>query len=83
LLRLLYNGSPSVFVSSVYTEYEWLPWKFDTIPFIFWDDQNNNKLFLEWVEKQLNINEKSDWYKITSKVFNVNFYNFQLEKGNY
>jgi hypothetical protein len=58
-------------LSTVFPEYEWLPWKFTSLPPSFWDDHNNHKLFLNWAEKQLNINEKNDWYKISRKVLNI------------
>jgi hypothetical protein len=63
-----YNGSTSLLLSAIYPEYEWLPWKFDRCPVSFWDDVNNQRKFVDWAEKQLNIQEMSDWYKITAKV---------------
>jgi hypothetical protein len=68
LLRTHYNGSPSLLLSEVYPEYEWLPWKFVMCPFNFWDDPKNQRKFMEWAAKQLNIQNMSDWYKISNKV---------------
>ena len=63
-----YNSSPSLLISSVYSEYDWLPWKF-----MFaknnWNQQNQVK-FVEWAGKELGIKEKSDWYKVTINVKN-------------
>jgi hypothetical protein len=63
-----YKGSPSHLLSQVYPDYDWLPWKFGTSPHYFWDDLKNQRKFLEWAAKELNIKEMSDWYKITMKV---------------
>ncbi len=59
-------------LSTIYPEHKWLPWKFAAAQPGFWGDKNNQKLFLDWVEKELNIQEKSDWYKVSQKViFNL------------
>ena len=68
LLIQQYKNSPQLLVSSVLTEYEWLPWKFVMCPRNYWDNINNHKKFVEWAGKQLKINELSDWNKITYKV---------------
>ncbi len=68
LLNNVYHGSLLHLLCAVYPEYEWLPWRFTQVPKAYWNDINNQKIFLEWAEKQLNIKEKEDWYKITRKV---------------
>jgi hypothetical protein len=67
-----YNNSPSLLLSTVFPEYEWLPWKFKTVSMNYWKDVNNQRKFLEFVGKQLNIKERSDWYKISMKVNTIN-----------
>jgi hypothetical protein len=54
-------------LSSLYPQYDWLPWKFEKCARYFWDDEKNQRKFLEWAGKQLKINEMSDWYKVTTK----------------
>jgi hypothetical protein len=68
--RLLnnYNGSPALMLSTVYPEYDWLPWKFDKCSVGFWGDLNNQRKFLDWAAPQMNIKELSDWYKVSEKV---------------
>jgi hypothetical protein len=68
LLKSKYNHSPSAMLRQVYSEYEWLPWKFDTCPTYFWDDPKNQRKFLEWASKQLSVKDMSDWYSVTYKV---------------
>jgi hypothetical protein len=63
-----YNGSTSLLVSSVYPEYDWLPWKFTACPRNYWDNINKQRKFVDWASKQLKIEDMSDWYKVTQKV---------------
>ena len=56
-------------LSAVYSEYEWLPWKFDIVPRNIWADVNNQKKFMEWAGKELKIKEMNDWYKVSVSVF--------------
>jgi hypothetical protein len=55
-------------LSTLYPEYDWLPWKFAQSPKKFWDDISNQKRFLEWAGNQLGVKQYSDWYKVTPKV---------------
>ena len=64
-----YDGSLLKIVRSVYPEYEWLPWKFVACPQGFWDNIENQKVFIQWAGKQLKIKEMSDWYKVSQKVY--------------
>jgi hypothetical protein len=63
-----YNNSPYLAVSSVYPEYQWLPWKFTQCPTGYWDDLNNQRQFMQWVGEQLSIINYSDWYQVTYRV---------------
>jgi hypothetical protein len=55
-------------LSSVYPDYNWLPWKFTLVPKNFWGDLKNQRKFLDWVAIQLDIKQPSDWYNVTVKV---------------
>lgn len=65
--RLLDQHSASMYkvLSSVYPEYEWIPWKFHRIASNEW--QNSGREFMDLVAKELNINNKQDWYKVTKE----------------
>jgi hypothetical protein len=69
-----HNSSPSQLLSSVYPEYDWLPWKFDKSPQGFWSDVKNQRKFMEWAAKELKITEMNDWYHISNQ---VHFYFFK------
>ena len=49
----------------MYPEYEWLPWKFEYGIRKFWAKEENKRMFVNYVEKELGIKESSDWYKVT------------------
>jgi hypothetical protein len=68
LLKNKYNESVSLLLTTVYPNYDWLPWKFSIIPSNCWDDMKNHCTFIHWAEKELKIKEMSDWYKVTQKV---------------
>ena len=59
---------PYELLSALYPEQEWLPWKFETPPTHYWKSTDNQRKFVEWVGKQLNIKEMKDWYHVSIKV---------------
>jgi 5-hydroxyisourate hydrolase-like protein (transthyretin family) len=64
-LMYKFKDSPSLLMSSIFPEYEWLPWRFSQVPNGFWENVQNQRKYIDWAEKQLKINEKSDWYKVS------------------
>jgi hypothetical protein len=64
----MYHNSLSKLLSTVYSEHEWLPWKFSKSSHHFWGDLENQRKFLDWVVKQLNYKEFQDWYQVSYKV---------------
>ena len=64
-----YNSSLHLFLSTIYSDYEWKPWKFITKG--LWDDVKIQRQFLDWVATQRNHNNLNDWYNITTKVIAV------------
>jgi hypothetical protein len=68
LLRHKYNDSISAMLSSVYPEYEWLPWKFKKCPKGLWENVNNLRRFMDWAAKELNIKEQNEWYNVKREV---------------
>jgi hypothetical protein len=68
LLNSKYKASPSLLLSTVYPDYDWLPWKFAKSAQNYWNDMKNQRKFLDWAAKQLKIKEMSDWLKVTTHV---------------
>ena len=64
-----FNSSPIQFLTSVYPDFNWLPWKFERCPRNFWDDISNQLKFIHWAANDLKIKEMSDWYNITNEVY--------------
>ena len=68
-LLYLYHNSVSQSLFSAYPEYDWLPWKFGSVPKHFWENAKNQRNFVEWAGKELKIKEMSDWYNVKNEVF--------------
>jgi hypothetical protein len=62
------NQSLPQFIESVYSDQEWLPWKYPRTPQLFWESIENQKKFMDWVGKQKGFTSNEDWYKITQEV---------------
>jgi hypothetical protein len=68
LIMKQYNNSPSLLVSSLFPDYNWLPWKFVVTPRTYWREPENIKKFMDWAGKELGVIELKDWYIIPTKV---------------
>ena len=55
-------------LQAIYPEYDWLPWRFPSVPKQYWENKSNHKKLAEWLARELNIKEMDDWYKVTTKV---------------
>jgi hypothetical protein len=73
----MYKGSILRLLSTLYPDYDWLPWKFDDCPLQFWTDPKNQKKFIDWAAVELNIKTTSDWYNVSIQV--TASYLFQVE----
>ena len=62
-----FNNSTMNLISSIFPEHNWLPWKF-RLSSDYWKDLKNQRNFLEFLSKKLNIKDQNDWYKVTAKV---------------
>jgi hypothetical protein len=63
-----YGGSVVKLMATVYPEYEWLPWKFEHSPKNYWENVSNQRRFMDWAAKELNVKDMSDWYNVSVKV---------------
>ncbi len=85
-----YNGDLCTALSILYPQYTWHPWKFsdNNAPFggSWMTNRSHHKLFFDWLEKQLLIQQPSDWFQVkTSDVYRhgaksilVNYYSNSL-----
>ena len=67
-LILQNNNSHIKLITSAYSNYPWLMWKFNHTPKGFWNDENNLKDYMDWLSEKLNIKTMEDWYNVTSEV---------------
>jgi len=56
-----YNYSPLNVLLSNYPHYNWIIWKFNSIPPGFWVDENNQKLFFDWIGCHKGLFPKGFW----------------------
>jgi hypothetical protein len=61
LISFHYGDSVADLVSSVYSEHEWLEWKFEKTQDNWWTAVENQIKFLDWFAKQRNIKDDLDW----------------------
>lgn len=68
-----FGNSPIEAVRNVYPEYELLIWKFDRCPNGFWRDEDNVRVYLEWLGKKKKYSSPKQWYKISSRILDANY----------
>ena len=64
-LLALYKGSPYSLLRKVYPEYEFLPWRFLVTPRNIWKDLGVLKMAVQFLEKALKMNSRSDWHRVS------------------
>jgi very-short-patch-repair endonuclease len=69
----LYNDSPIKFLKAVYPDYDWLEWKLSMVSNCFWQDINNQKLYANWLGKELGYTKLEDWYGVTQNAIRNNY----------
>ena len=47
-------------------QYDWKVWKFKHATKGYWEDENNCKLYIDWLTKELKIKKPEDWYTVTT-----------------
>ena len=68
MLGGIYGGSIFSLLVNVYPEYKWEPWRFKKQSSTFWQNVDHQLRFVNTIEKELNIKEQSDWYKVNPRV---------------
>jgi len=61
----IFENSIAKSLAAAYPNYEWLNWKFNYMPRSWWDDEKNQRIFMDWMGRQLNFKKKDDWYKLS------------------
>ena len=63
-----------------YPNYDFLPWKFKKIERGYFNEKKNIFKYLHWLEDELNINKKRDWYEFGYENFAENYGHSLLDK---
>jgi hypothetical protein len=82
LLKNKYNSSPYLLLTSLYPNYNWLPWLFRQTPDIIWEDFKYHKIYAKWLGEILEYTNPEDWYGISKTDFIKNK-GFGLLQGHY
>ena len=64
----IFNGSPAQMLINLHPQHAWLPWKFNSLPKNYWDDKTNQRNYMNWLGKHLNITKMEDWYSVSYDV---------------
>jgi hypothetical protein len=65
LIALKYGASAPKAIMSVFSEHEWLEWRFTKVQQNYWSNTENRKAYLEWLASQLGVEKMEDWYNVT------------------
>lgn len=82
VLLLNYGNSIVKLLQAVYSEYSWKEWFFLKTSKHFWDDFNNQILYMKWLFDHLGFKDVEDWYSISSSDFINNLGRGILNKYN-
>ena len=72
LLYHKFSGSPRQVAEYLYPDYPWQQWRFQKVGWGYWEDPANVNQYLEHLAEARGIEEVTDWYKVTRKVFEEN-----------
>lgn len=60
-----YQGSLCKTLQSIMPEIEWQPWRFRENVRGFWQQLDNQRLFMDYISKELNIIDQRDWKRVS------------------
>ncbi len=82
LLTTKFDGSVSGMVGALVEAPEggWLPWLLRGVPSSFWDDEANQKAYMEWLGEKLGYTKPEDWYLLTQDLIQENSGNGLLQQ---
>jgi hypothetical protein len=62
LLNNKYGGSLANALMVAHPKHDWLPWEFKTTQARWWGAPENQRTFLDWAQKKLQLASLEDWY---------------------
>jgi hypothetical protein len=71
LLYNFYKCSVRTAVADYLPDYDWKPWLFRSAPNGFWKHKKNRHAFMQWLARELAIQQPADWYQVTAADFHA------------
>ncbi|MBL8872721.1 MAG: hypothetical protein JNK90_23280 [Planctomycetaceae bacterium] len=68
-----YDGSLYRLLREVFPKHNWLEWRFTKVSKHFWQSRENVLRYIEWFEKEVGIQSKSDWYNFENADIESNY----------
>jgi len=62
-----YGYTVSNIVKSLYPSYDWIEWKFGSVPDYYWNSDNNQRAFFDDLAERLTLYCLDDWYTVTHR----------------
>jgi hypothetical protein len=72
-LLKVFNNSPSRAVQQIFSQQEWLPWKFKVSQKNFWSQSENQRRYCFWLFKHLGFEKMEDWYRVSRTDFESHY----------
>ena len=72
LLNRFYRSSVLEAMRDMLPDYAWLPWLFSKAPRGFWDEAENRRAYMKWLQGTLQLETEENWYQLTEESFNEN-----------
>jgi len=60
LLTLHYKSSPYQLLSTIYNDFSWKPWLFETAFRNFYDKRENREAYVKWLVEQVNVKSAAE-----------------------
>eukprot|EP01125_Pyxidicula_operculata_P008714 TRINITY_DN2898_c0_g1_i2.p1 TRINITY_DN2898_c0_g1~~TRINITY_DN2898_c0_g1_i2.p1 ORF type:complete len:500 (+),score=101.11 TRINITY_DN2898_c0_g1_i2:1710-3209(+) len=67
-------------VKFMYPDDVWVPWKFGRVSHGFWLIEDNQRMFVDWLQQELKLKDDDDWYNVTSKIVSRNYGKYLMTK---
>ena len=55
-----------------FPQYDWLPWLMKPAPNSYWKERPNRLRYIRWLESELDISEKDEWYSVDKRAIMQN-----------
>jgi hypothetical protein len=68
---------------TTYPDHEWLPWRFRKTEPRWFEQQDNRRMFFDWLGKRVGVVDKQDWEKVTAQTIRSSGGHYLLDMYNW